>query len=427
LQGLLCSRKFLELVSMLLHYILIGLALLALAGVIFEEVTHINKAKITLLFGTLSWILLFVFTPSSADRHIIEHSLRENLADISSLWLFLVAAMTFVAYLNKKELIANLLHRAMPESISERKLLVFTAIFSFIFSSLADNITATLVSIALILSLSLPVNKTIRFAVLVVFAVNSGGVSLITGDVTTLMIFLADKVSILDLLWLSLPSFIAVMALTLMMSVGMNDKVTIKQQRIEIRKLDYAIATIFLCTILFTILGNVLFDIPPVLSFLAGLSVMFIVARLCNDDDDPILEYIRYIEFDTLLFFLGILLLVGMLEHIHALDFLVTLYQYVPPMYANYIMGITSAAVDNVPLTAALLKTGIEMDLTSWLGLTYAVGVGGSLLVIGSAAGIVTMSKVPGLSFARYAKYGLLLFIAYTLGYVLVIGLAQFI
>jgi Na+/H+ antiporter NhaD/arsenite permease-like protein len=154
---------------------------------------------------------------------------------------------------------------------------------------------------------------------------------------------------------------------------------------------------------------------------------MFIVARLCNDDDDPILEYIRYIEFDTLLFFLGILLLVGMLEHIHALDFLVTLYQYVPPMYANYIMGITSAAVDNVPLTAALLKTGIEMDLTSWLGLTYAVGVGGSLLVIGSAAGIVTMSKVPGLSFARYAKYGLLLFIAYTLGYVLVIGLAQFI
>jgi Na+/H+ antiporter NhaD/arsenite permease-like protein len=126
-------------------------------------------------------------------------------------------------------------------------------------------------------------------------------------------------------------------------------------------------------------------------------------------------------------FFLGILLLVGMLEQIHALDFLVTLYQYVPPLYANYIMGITSATVDNVPLTAALLKTGIEMDLPSWLGLTYAVGVGGSLLVIGSAAGIVTMSKVPDLSFARYAKYGLLLLLAYTLGYVLVIGFAQII
>lgn len=214
---------------MLLNYLLIGLALLALAGVIFEEVIHINKAQITLLFGTLSWILLFIFAPTGSDRQLIDHNQRDNLADISSLWLFLVAAMTFVAYLYKKGLIANVLHRAMPESISERKLLFFTAIFSFLFSSLADNITATLVSIALILLLSLPTNKTIRFSVLVVFAVNSGGVSLITGDVTTLMIFLADKVSILNLLWLSLPSFIAVMALTLMMSVGMNGKVRIKQ------------------------------------------------------------------------------------------------------------------------------------------------------------------------------------------------------
>jgi hypothetical protein len=102
----------------------------------------------------------------------------------------------------------------------------------------------------------------------------------------------ATLVSIALILSLSLPSFIAVMALTLMMSVGMNGKVRIKQQKIEIRKLDYAIAAIFLSTILLTIIGNVLFDISPVLSFLAGLSVMFIVARLCNDDDDhdPILN-----------------------------------------------------------------------------------------------------------------------------------------
>ncbi|WP_233267479.1 sodium:proton antiporter NhaD [Paraglaciecola sp. L3A3] len=413
----------------MLHYVLIGLAILALIGVIFEEVIHINKAKITLLFGTLSWIALFIFAPSSIERDLIDHQLRENLADISSLWLFLVAAMTFVAYLNKKGLIANLLHRAMPESISERKLLFFTAIFSFVFSSLADNITATLVSVALILSLSLPPNKTIRFTVLVVFAVNSGGVALITGDVTTLMIFLADKVSILNLLWLSLPAFIAVLTLATLLSFGMSGRVRIKQQQKDIRKLDYGIALIFLSTILLTIFGNVLYEIPPVLSFLAGLAIMFIFAKVCNDDDDrdPIIEYIRYIEFDTLLFFLGVLLLVGMLEQIHALEFLLELYKHLPPIYANYIMGITSAAVDNVPLTAALLKTDIHMDLASWLGLTYAVGVGGSLLVIGSAAGIVCMSKVPGLTFGRYAKYSLLLLITYTVGYVLVLTLANFI
>lgn len=411
---------------MLLNYFLIGLAVLALAGVVFEEITHINKAKVTLFFGTLAWISLFVFAQGSADRELINHSLRENLADISSLWLFLVAAMTFVAYLNQKGFIESLLHRAMPDAISERKLLFFTAIFSFTFSSLADNITATLVAITLVLSLSLPPNKTMRFAVLVVFAVNSGGVSLITGDVTTLMIFLADKVSILNLFWLSLPSFIAVMLLASLLSIGMNGRVRIKHKSRPIRKLDYWIAVIFVSTIVFTICANVFFAIPPVLSFLAGLSIMFLIAHLFQDtnDNDPILEYIRYIEFDTLLFFLGILLLVGMLEQIHALDFLLRLYEYLPPIYANYVMGITSSVVDNVPLTAALLKTNIHMDLTSWLSLTYAVGVGGSLLVIGSAAGIVTMSKVQGLSFARYAKYSLLLLLTYTLGYIMVLGLA---
>ncbi|WP_416308632.1 sodium:proton antiporter NhaD [Neptunicella sp. SCSIO 80796] len=400
--------------------VLLGCALLALLGVVFEEVTHINKAKITLFFGTFCWILLFIF--SGLDADLVNHKLEQNIEEIASLWLFLVAAMTFVAYLNKKGLIEGLIYLILPRQISERKLLFLTAIFCFVFSSLADNITATLVSIALILSLKLSKKKTIRFAVLVVFAVNSGGVSLITGDVTTLMIFLADKVSIVDLLWLILPAFTAVLLLAALLSRGMNGVVKVERKNIAVRTVDIMIAITFLTTILMTILANVFFQIPPVLSFLAGMSVMFLIAHFFNDenDQDPILEYIRYIEFDTLLFFLGILLLVGMLEQIHALHGLLQLYQLMAPEYANFVVGIFSAAIDNVPLTAALLKADINMSLPAWLSLTYAVGVGGSMLVIGSAAGIVTMSKVPGLTFGKYLKYGLLLLLSYTLGYILV-------
>jgi len=153
------------------------------------------------------------------------------------------------------------------------------------------------------------------------------------------------------------------------------------------------------------------------------------VSRFMSDDSDldPILEYIRIIEFETLLFFLGILLLVGMLKEIHALDSLVAIYDVLPPLYANYLMGIFSAVIDNVPLTAALLKAGIDMSPGEWLGLTYAVGVGGSLLVIGSAAGIVAMSKVPGLTFAAYMRYLAHLLAAYTLGYAGVFMLGRFI
>ncbi|MCJ0974364.1 sodium:proton antiporter NhaD [Pseudomonas sp. PS1] len=402
-----------------LQYVLIGLAVAALLGVVLEEITHVNKAKVTLFFGTFAWMLLFVFSPDGAEREGVLESLNENIAEIAGLWIFLVAAMTFVAYLNKKGLIENLIYLVLPGRISERALLFLTATFCFVFSSLADNITATLVSITLIMSLKLSAEKTIKYAALVVFAVNSGGVALITGDVTTLMIFLAGKVKILQLLLLAIPAFLAVMLLAAMLSIGMTGQVVVENKRSEVRRVDIAIALIFLATILCTIVGNFVFQIPPVLTFLTGLSIMFLVARFFSDDieTDPILEYVRQVEFETLLFFLGILLLVGMLKEIAVLDGLVRVYDQVPAVLANYSMGLLSAAIDNVPLTAALLKSGLEMGVAEWMVLTYAVGVGGSLLVIGSAAGIVAMSKVPGLTFGSYLKYFLYLFIAFNTGF----------
>lgn len=411
----------------MLDIVLIGIAILALLGVIFEEVLHVNKAKVTLFFGTLAWIILFIHANHGPDMEQVSKSLEHNITEISTLWLFLVAAMTFVAYLNRKGLIESLLNVIMPRQISLKKLLFITALFSFSFSSLADNITATLVSIALVLSLTLPFNQTMRFSVLVVFAVNSGGVSLITGDVTTLMIFLQDKVTITQLLWLLLPSFTGVMILASMLSVGLKGQVKIRKTKHDIQTVDYVIAVTFLSTIILTLLANVFFGIPPMLSFLAGMSIMFLIATFMGDDDenDPILDYIRYIEFDTLLFFLGVLLLVGMLEHIHALKALLSVYNMFPPVIANYVMGILSSMIDNVPLTAALLKANIDMSTSEWMALTYAVGVGGSLLIIGSAAGIVAMSKVQGMSFGRYSKYALLLLIAYSCGYGAVLMVSQ--
>ncbi|MEE2764238.1 MAG: sodium:proton antiporter NhaD [Pseudomonadota bacterium] len=412
-----------------LETVLIVLAVLALLGVIFEDVIHINKAKITLFFGTLSWILLFLASDGQGETAAIATGLAESIAEIAGLWLFLVAAMTFVAYLNKKGMIENLIYLVMPTQVSERKLLFLTGLFCFIFSSLADNITATLVSCSLILSLDLELKKRLQFVTLVVFAVNSGGVSLITGDVTTLMIFLADKVEILTLLTLAVPASITVFVLAVLLSRGLTGTVVLTARKNEIRPVDTVIGVLFLLTILSTIAGNALFGIPPVLTFLFGLSIMFLVSRFMSDDSDldPILEYIRIIEFDTLLFFLGILLLVGMLKEIQALQSLVAIYDVLPPLYANYLMGIFSAVIDNVPLTAALLKAGITMSPGEWMGLTYAVGVGGSLLIIGSAAGIVAMSKIPGLTFGAYMRYLAHLLTAYTLGYAGVFMLGRFI
>lgn len=404
----------------MLHYTLIGFALLALLAIVFEEVIHVNKAKSTLFLGTLSWILIFLFPEQGVTPEQLREMLNENLLDIAGLWLFLMSAMTFVAFLNHQGLIETLIYRLLPSQISERKLIFLVGIFSFVFSSLCDNITATLVSIALVLSLGLERRKTLRLSVLVVFAVNSGGVSLITGDVTTLMVFLAGKVEISDLLLLSIPAFTSTMLLAAMLSRPLAGEVIITPTPRKDDRVGKVIAVIFLATIVATIILNIVAGIPPVLTFLFGLSTMFLVGRFLYEEDtrENLLDYVRRIEFDTLMFFLGILLLVGMLKEIGTLDRLVGIYQLLPVKVANFAMGVFSAFVDNVPLTAALLKSGVEMSKAEWLSLTYSVGVGGSLLAIGSAAGIVAMSKVDILNFGSYARYVVYLSIAFLAGYV---------
>ncbi|MBE0385961.1 hypothetical protein PLUTE_a0326 [Pseudoalteromonas luteoviolacea DSM 6061] len=309
----------------------------------------------------------------------------------------------------------------MPEQISERKLMFLVGAFAFVFSSISDNITATLISLAVVMSLKLDTKKLVKYATLIIFSVNSGGVSLITGDVTTLMIFLAGKVTIPDLLLLVVPAMVSVFALAAMLSIGMNEQLNFTKQELRrIEKTDITIAVIFMSTVLATLYLSVQYQVPPMLTFLFGLSLMFLVAQFLmrkKDVNKKIIDYIREIEYDTLLFFVGVLLLVGALKEVGVLNMFTELYQYLAPEYANYLVGLLSAAVDNVPLTAALLKAQIEMTPQQWLTFTYATGVGGSMLIIGSAAGIIAMSKVKALTFTSYLKMALYLLVAYTIGY----------
>ncbi|WP_438464730.1 sodium:proton antiporter NhaD [Marinomonas sp. PE14-40] len=394
------------------------LAIIAFLMVVLEEVIHINKAKSTLFIGTLCWILAYVFPIHGVPASEISEQLNENLLEIATLWLFLMSAMTFVAYLNSKGFISSVVQRLLPSELHERTLMLLLGCFAFIFSSFADNVTATLVSLAVITSLKIEARKRLKYATLIIFAVNSGGVSLITGDVTTLMIFLAGKVSIPNLLLLVGPSLCGVIVLAAMMSVRMRGRVSFSAETKPIEKTDIIISIIFLATIFSTLLLNAFFQVPPVLTFMFGLSCMFLVAQyLLRKTDRSILNYIREIEFDTLLFFVGILLIVGILKEIKLLDYLTSLYDFMPVEYANFLLGISSALIDNVPLTAAVLKANVDMNMASWLSMTYATGVGGSMLVIGSAAGIIAMSKVKELNFISYLSMFGYLLIAYSVGY----------
>ncbi|GIU22499.1 sodium:proton antiporter NhaD [Shewanella schlegeliana] len=410
----------------MLYALLISLAVLALLSIVFEEVTHLNKAKTTLFFGCISWIILFMAAGDPSHEKIIENELNENLLEIATLWLFLMSTMTFVAYLNAKGMIQILVQKLFPQRVSVRMLMLQVALFSLLLSAICDNVTATLVSLGLLTTFKLEAHIRRRMAVLIIFAVNSGGVALITGDVTTLMIFLGGHVHMSELLMLFVPAAFSVMLLAILFSLKAEGEVSTETITKSVRTIDVVIAVIFFSTIMLTMALNILFGIPPVLTFLTGLSVMFLVGHTSRSDKEElqILEYIRQVEYDTLLFFLGILLLVGMLKEIGTLDLPTEVYTQFDPNISNFVAGIGSAILDNVPLTAALLKAEPALNTPEWLGLTYAVGVGGSLLVIGSAAGIIAMSKVKELTFVSYLKYVPALSLCYSLGYGLTLLLA---
>jgi len=307
----------------------------------------------------------------------------------------------------------------LPNSTSIRSLTVFITIFAVALSMLCDNITATLVSIAVVQSFKLSQEEKVRLCVLSVFAVNSGGVILITGDVTTLMIFSAGHVQITELFALILPSLGGVAALMVLFLLHSNKPISADTEVQPIHSLDIIIVVLFFTTIIATMSFSMQFGIPPVLTFLTGLSTMLMIGGIANHFDSHIhlMEYIRKIQFDTLLFFLGILLIVGALKEVGVLVWLTEIYLSMNPDISNAAMGVLSSVLDNVPLTAALLKAEPMLTTKQWLSLVYAVGVGGSILVIGSAAGIVAMSRVQELTFFSYIRYVPQLLIAYAVGY----------
>ena len=165
--------------------LLIVIVSIGFLSIIAEDLIKVNKAKSTLFWGTLAWIVYFISSSTSGHTDIASAALNENLLDIATLWLFLFSAMTFVAYLSEKGVIEIIASYLLPKQLSERGLLFFIGAFSFIFSSLADNITATLVCLTILLGLNIERDKLIKYAIVVVYGVNAGGVSLITGDVTT--------------------------------------------------------------------------------------------------------------------------------------------------------------------------------------------------------------------------------------------------
>jgi Na+/H+ antiporter NhaD/arsenite permease-like protein len=389
-----------------------------------EQMTKVSKTSVSLLLGVSLWILaLFTHQGHAAV------ALSETATDIFGLIVFLLSAMTLVEILTHYGLFDVLYERLLRLRIHDKAQFWILTILAFIFSSFLDNLTTTIIFIQ-IASRFFKGPNLMRTGVAIVIAANAGGAFSPIGDVTTTMLWLAQKFNSLEVfkqVFFPSVSVLIISNLWIGRSIVQNTK-DITDKRSIITKSEWII--IALCLVSFTFpLGMTTFHLPPYFGLLLGLGIVWLavdIFRIRNYRSTKLAmsieKFFQKTDIASLYFFIGILIAIGALRYLGALDALSSIIFGLSPSHVrivigNIIIGGLSAIFDNIPLTAVAIDI-VKTDVTAfWTLLAYTVGVGGSLFVIGSAPGIIAMTLLKDLSFGMYIRIGTLpVFVGYIVG-----------
>ena len=418
-------------------YVALAVFLAAYVLVIVEENLDLRKSKPVMVAAGAIWILTAIAYASQNQSHVVAEILRHNLLEYAELLLFLLSAMTFINTMSERNIFEALRTRLVALGLSLRAVFWLTGILAFFISPVADNLTTALVMGAVVVAMRAGNGRFIAAACInVVIAANAGGTFSPFGDITTLMVWQKGVVHFGDFFALFIPSLINWLVPATLISMTIpHEKPSARTEHMEVKYGGYVIVVLFLITIAGTVLTHHFLAIPPFLGMMTGLGVLksygYFIRRKELDEwtDPPALEgentenlsalfkpavkpfdvfiSMKRVEWDTLMFFYGIMLCVGGLG---ALGYLATLsnflYGGLGATTANILVGILSAVIDNIPVMFAVLSMNPDMSLGQWLLVTLTAGVGGSLLSIGSAAGVALMGQARGIyTFSTHLKW----------------------
>lgn len=399
---------------------------IAYALVIFEEQLHLHKSKPVLLAAGLIWLVIAIAYRSQGYDKTVEVALRHNFLEYAELFFFLLVAMTYINAMIERGVFDALRHWLVAKEFSYRTLFWLTGILAFFISPIADNLTTALIMCTVVLAVG---SDTPRFVGLscinIVVAANAGGAFSPFGDITTLMVWQKGIVDFGVFFKLFLPSVVNfVLPAAIMYSFipadrppPISDGETAKIQRGGI-----TIIVLFLCTIVTAVSFHNFLHLPPVIGMLTGLAYLKLfgyylhkthVEEKVDFDVTPgsegqggkfdVFKHIAGAEWDTLFFFYGVIMAVGGLGFIGYLSLVSEfIYGELGATTANILVGIMSAIVDNIPVMFAVLTMYPDMPEVQWLLVTLTAGVGGSLLSVGSAAGVALMGQARG----QYTFFG---------------------
>lgn len=415
-------------------FMVLAIFVLAYALVMTEERTHLKKSKPVLIAASLIWVLIAWVGRSQGLTDVISEAFRHYLLDYAELLLFLIVAMTYINVLEERQVFEALRAWLVRKGFTYRGLFWVTGGLAFFISPIADNMTTALLMGAVVMAVG---GQQPRFVLLacinLVIAANAGGAFSPFGDITTLMVWQKNihasngSVGFSTFFYLFVPALISWLIPAACMHVALpRARPTSAQVQQPLRRGALVMVLLFLLTIVFAVLVHSVLGLPPVLGMLLGLGLLLLYAyRLqCVGERMPasltlqsqsppssvpydIFPQIAKLEWDTLLFFYGVIICVGGLGLVGYLALLSqSLYVGLGATTANVLIGLISSVVDNIPVMFAVLNMMPDMSVGQWLLVTMTAGVGGSLLSIGSAAGVALMGQSNGLyTFIGHLKW----------------------
>jgi Na+/H+ antiporter NhaD/arsenite permease-like protein len=382
----------------------------AYALVIAEEAIDLRKSKPVVVAAGLLWVIIALVYGRLGVSEALEAALRHVFLEYAELLLFLLVAMTYVNALEERRVFDVLRARLVRAGLSYRALFWATGGLAFVISPFADNLTTALVMCAVVIALGREMPRFVSLScVNIVVAANAGGAFSPFGDITTLMVWQKGLVAFGDFFRLFVPSVanFAVPALIMHFAVPCGRPAP-QPERVMLKIGARRIALLFAATIATAIGVHSFLHLPAVVGMMTGLGYLQLLdyflqlagrRRPLADSDYTfnVFQRIAGVEWDTLLFFYGVMMCVGALGLLGYLTLTSQfLYGGLGPTAANVLVGIVSAVLDNIPLMYAVLTMQPDMTLGQWLLITLTTGVGGSLLSIGSAAGVALMGQARG-------------------------------
>lgn len=401
-------KDLLDLTNHAAGYLALAIFVLAYILVIFEEAIHLRKSKPVMLAAGLIWAVIAFAYMGTGKELALNAAAKHNILEYGELFLFLMVAITYVNSLEERRVFDVLRAKLVSMGLSYQKLFWLTGILSFFLSPLLDNLTTALIMGAVVMSVGSGSRKFVVLAcVNVVVAANAGGAFSPFGDITTLMVWQKGKIEFSGFFAIFIPSVVNYIIPAVIMSFSVpKDTPEAVADNPTLKRGAKFVIFLFAATIFTAVSFKNFFHLPPAMGMMLGLGYLMIFSyflkkhpELANQPDMVLdaFKEVERVEWDTLFFFFGIIFAVGGLGVVGYLETMSQLlYVDLGPTYANVIIGALSAIVDNIPLMFAVLTMDPEMVRGQWLLITLTAGVGGSLLSIGSAAGVALMGTARG-------------------------------